>query len=147
MEQANSVDEFLKILSRYENKGFEIFFRGQSEQFLGSLKPKIIRIEGLIENESNMITDIINMCHEEFINMDSSFEILSKAQHYSLPTRLLDLTIDPLVALYFAVQDYSEFQYSGNIFVYIQSGLEYTDPKIRAISLLAKYGSVYSKPL
>lgn len=40
---------------------------------------------------------------EEFVGLRSNFEVLSKMQHFEFPTRLLDLTENPLVALYFAI--------------------------------------------
>lgn len=38
----------------------------------------------------------------------SYFDILVKAQHYGIPTRLLDFTLNPLVALYFACEKNSD---------------------------------------
>lgn len=43
----------------------------------------------------------------EFQNA-TNFEILTKLQHYGLGTRLLDVTLNPLVALYFASEKYDE---------------------------------------
>jgi hypothetical protein len=40
----------------------------------------------------------------EFEHEKTTFEKLVKMQHYSLPTRLLDITSNALVGLFFAVQ-------------------------------------------
>ncbi len=39
---------------------------------------------------------------DEFSGFSSTLDVLMKMQHYSLPTRLLDITSNPLIALYFA---------------------------------------------
>ncbi|HAT3807039.1 TPA: FRG domain-containing protein, partial [Serratia marcescens] len=51
----------------------------------------------------------------EFINTASTFDVLVKMQHYSLPTRLLDLSTNPLVALYFACSNYKNDTYDGEV--------------------------------
>lgn len=42
---------------------------------------------------------------DEFINCNCTIEQLTKMQHYGVPTRLLDLSKNPLVALYFACEN------------------------------------------
>lgn len=84
-----------------DTKDYHIFYRGQSDKKYGLL-PSIYREEALIRNEDKIFRDIIAQCPTDFKGSASTFEKLVKMQHYSLPTRLLDITTNPLVALYFA---------------------------------------------
>ena len=45
------------------------------------------------------------------------FDVLAKLQHYGFPTRLLDATSNPLVALYFACAGKNESEKDGAVYV------------------------------
>lgn len=83
---------------------YHIYYRGQSDKSFG-LTPSIYRKPALIQNEDRLFRDIIAQSPGDFKGCASTFEKLVKMQHYSLPTRLLDITTNPLVALYFACED------------------------------------------
>ena len=87
-----------------DSMDYHIFYRGQSDKKYGLL-PSIYREEALIQNEDKIFRDIIAQCPTDFKGSTSAFEKLVKMQHYSLPTRLLDITTNPLVAMYFACDD------------------------------------------
>lgn len=68
------------------------------------LKPTIFRSSAHTENEHLLLRDLVAMHPDQFASDTSALEMLVRMQHYSLPTRLLDASWNPLVALYFAAQ-------------------------------------------
>ena len=132
-EICESVNDVIKYLSElYEtldrkieeekDKGrlfsdYPIFlFRGQPSCFY-KLLPCVYREENLYKNEHNFFNKLYKNHCSEFKNDDSTFDRLARMQHYGLPTRLLDVTINPLIALYFACQPCYKTQKDGSKFI------------------------------
>ncbi len=96
-----SVRTLITILSDLEESDDVYFFRGHANKTF-ELLPSIYRKPEWLSNEDKMIREMLMRCPNDFALMQTSFEKLVKMQHYDLPTRLLDLSENPLVALYFA---------------------------------------------
>ena len=59
----------------------------------------------IFDEEANLVAEAKRHFPQLFPEELSPLEMLARAQHYGFPTRLLDLTTNPLVALYFACQE------------------------------------------
>jgi hypothetical protein len=68
------------------------------------LAPSIFRTPITRESEHLLLRELVAAHPEDFVADDSALEMLVRMQHYSLPTRLLDVSMNPLVALYFACE-------------------------------------------
>lgn len=111
-----SVGDFVNALSNLpeNNNDTERFFRGHSNKGY-TLTPNVYREPYLIENEHNIIQDAFTYCSDYFLPHETLFEKLVKLQHYGYKTRLLDITSNALVALYFSVCDCQKYssEYNG----------------------------------
>lgn len=136
-EKIRLLDELNKIMP-FGNK-FKLFFRGEEDNTY-KLVPSIYR-NGWITNEHRFYNESINKCPESFKECKTAFEKLAKMQHYKIPTRLLDVTENPLIALYFATNK-SQKNNNGKFYCFFvsESAIKYPDDDITA--LLANAASV-----
>ena len=108
MEKITSIEKYISAVMKIKNEraalglpSYQWFFRGQKDT-AWSIVPSAFR-EDKLQNEYSLIQNAIRQNPFEFRSLNE-FEILTKLQHYGLGTRLLDVTLNPLVALYFATE-------------------------------------------
>ena len=98
----HSLSEFLRIIRELQAQHSEevLYFRGESQSGW-ELRPSVMR-DGLLQYESEMLTQLISRRPEEFTGRDLSIAQWVLAQHHGLHTRFLDITRNPLVSLFHA---------------------------------------------
>jgi len=93
--------ERLEDLEKNKKRFTEYYFRGH-EDIAYVLQPSLFRSNKLIANEHKLFKEMILENPNEFTNDTTTLEKLVRLQHFGLPTRILDLTGNPLVSLFFA---------------------------------------------
>lgn len=137
MKTINSVSEYLSYLSTIEqvprttySVGCFTLFRGQANANW-KLSPGLYRDE-LFHQENLLLTEIKHVCPNEI--SENRFDTLVKMQHYGMPTRLLDTTVNPLVALYFACENQSQKNVDGAVYIFPNMPVSWsTDPLVQLI--------------
>ncbi|MHA7102713.1 FRG domain-containing protein [Roseivirga pacifica] len=114
MQQINTVKEFFEIFSSYRTST-QYRFRGQSKSGW-PLIPKVARKPFDHKHDFEIFRNWKRRA-KGLLNKENSSEIdlLTIAQHYGLATRLLDWTMNPLIAAFFACNQH--FDTDGELFI------------------------------
>lgn len=121
MDTIRSVSEYLECLSKIKMESKTTFSVGCFTLFRGQananwlLSPSLYR-QNLFEAENLLLTEIKHICPNEF--GDNRFDSLVKMQHFGMPTRLLDVTTNPLVSLYFACESSEQSNEDGIVYIF-----------------------------
>ncbi|MET3828515.1 hypothetical protein ABIC16_004270 [Sphingomonas sp. PvP055] len=89
-------------------------FRGLADTAF-DLRPSVFRNDVRTQREHLLLRELIAAHPADFAGDASALEQLVRMQHFSLPTRLLDVTWNPLAALWFATEPFAKEVSTGKL--------------------------------
>lgn len=106
--------ELLEVMGKEETGKL---YRGQANSAWG-LDSSMTRQPKYLDYEAEMYYEILSLKPDAFQNDSTIYERLITMQHFGMPTRLLDITRNPLVAIFFACNNFECKDDDGVIFTF-----------------------------
>ena len=118
-KETKSIEDLLEACRDLQNQHPDdhLYFRGEYNDSW-KLCPSVMRRSSFRENESEMLNELMSRQPEAFSGLTSAFSQWVLAQHYGLKTRLLDITRNPLVALFNACEKCDDNNKDGRLHIF-----------------------------
>ncbi len=96
------------------------------------------------EIEKHLLRNFRRYAHRDVVECDSVFHWMSVAQHHGLPTRMIDWTYSPFIAIHFATAQINKFDRDGCIYMFNFVAAKKFLPEDLQENLLEEGGDVFN---
>lgn len=159
--EIESFDEYLSTIHSELGQSGEVkrrlYFRGQSKRAAEgyALTPSVARYKHLgglsLPERERKECEVLETFSNHLLTYvqhrpQTAWEELAIAQHHGLPTRFMDWTTNPLVALYFAVRNTGGRKENSAVYVLISNPKRYADLKRGQAAQVKPVGDAATEP-
>lgn len=122
----------------------QLAYRGLSDAGY-ELTTSLMRLgPGFEHMEKHLLRNFRKYAHRDAVTSDSSWNWLTMAQHHGLPTRLLDWTFSPYIAMHFATANLEKFDRDGVIWAVDYIKVHQTLPDVLRRQLSAERADLFT---